>query len=277
LFHDDYPLISPEQWFLGLDHTSRSEGEVAEAAKRSLNSARRCMINTLPGIKDIAVKQQEGAKGQPAMTLMCMTNYGEVPFSALSLGYQTMSAWLIDFVKRMHEAFPDLEEPDNGPAIVLIDEFDLHMHPHWQREAMAALTKEFPNTQFIVTAHSPIVVQATEGHAKLIVLRRKQREDGSEEVIADDDPKFAAGWRVDQILESVYGMSPRMENYEKLVERRVELRQKEKLTESEQAELAEVEAQLDKEAPPVASAATEQLLADLKKALNRGEKQRLRK
>jgi predicted ATP-binding protein involved in virulence len=225
------------------------------------------MRNTLPGIKDIAVKQYDGGRGQPSMTLMCTTSYGEIPFSGLSLGYQTMSAWLIDFVKRMHEAFPDLDEPDDGPAVVLIDEFDLHMHPRWQREAMAALSKEFPNTQFIVTAHSPIVVQATEGHAKLIVLRRKQREDGTEEVIAGDDPKFAAGWRVDQILESLYDMSPRMDDYDKLIKRRVELRQKEKLGKIEQSELLQIEARLETEAPPATSEATEQLLKDLKKAL----------
>jgi energy-coupling factor transporter ATP-binding protein EcfA2 len=268
LFHDDYPLISPEQWLLGLDHAGKGGGENSKVAKRAFASARRCLINLLPDVEDVSVHLYHSGKQQPQMALFCKTPYGLVPFGALSLGYRTMAAWLTDFLKRMHEAFPQLEEPDNGPAIVLIDEFDLHMHPALQRKAMAALTKEFPNTQFIVTAHSPIIVQATEGQAKLIVLRRKLRKDRTEEVIADDDPKVAAGWRVDQILESLYDMSPRTETYSKLVERIVELRQKPDLKKSEQSELYRLEAQLDREAPPSKSEASKQFLAELQTALH---------
>lgn len=272
LFHDDYPLISPEQWFLGLDHVSKGEGESALNAKRALASAKRCFTNTLPDIQSICIKPHVGNKGLTTMALMCTTPFGEVPFSSLSVGYRTMAAWLTDFVKRMHESFPDLEEPDNGPAVVLIDEFDLHMHPQWQREAMAAISKEFPNTQFIVTAHSPIVVQATEGNAKLIVLRRKKRPDGLEEVEVVDNPEFAAGWRLDQIMESVYGMTPRMPEYSKLVNRRIELLKKEKLSKPEAAELKRIEAQVSEQAAPQESEASKWLLHKLQEALKESSK-----
>lgn len=272
LYHDDYPLISPEQWFLGLDHVSKGEGEVAENAKRALASAKRCFANTLPDIKSLEVKPHVGIKGRTSMALMCTTPFGEVPFSALSVGYRTMAAWLTDFVKRMHEAFPELDEPDDGPAVVLIDEFDLHMHPQWQREAMAAISKEFPNTQFIVTAHSPIVVQATEGNAKLIVLRRKKRDDGLEEVEVIDNPEFAAGWRLDQIMESVYGMTPRMPEFSKLVNRRVELLQKENLTKAEAKELKEIEINVSANAAPQESEASKWLFEKLRGALQDSEK-----
>ena len=272
LYHDDYPLISPEQWFLGLDHVSKGEGAIAENARRALASAKRCFANSLPDIKALAVKPYIGIKGRTSMALMCTTPFGEVPFSSLSVGYRTMAAWLTDFVKRMHEAFPDLEEPDNGPAVVLIDEFDLHMHPQWQREGMAAISKEFPNTQFIVTAHSPIVVQATEGNAKLIVLRRKRRDDGLEEVEVVDNPEFAAGWRLDQIMESVYGMSPRMPEFSKLVNRRIELLKQEKLTKAEAKELEEIETQVSQQAAPQESEASRWLFEKLQNALKDPEK-----
>ena len=272
LYHDDYPLISPEQWFLGLDHVSKGEGVVAENAKRALASASQCFANTLPDIKSLAVKPHVGIKGRTSMALMCTTPFGEVPFSSLSVGYRTMAAWLTDFVKRMHEAFPELDEPDDGPAVVLIDEFDLHMHPQWQREAMAAISKEFPNTQFIVTAHSPIVVQATEGNAKLIVLRRKKRDDGLEEVEVVDNPEFAAGWRLDQIMESVYGMPPRMPEFSKLVNRRIELLKKEKLTKAEAKELEEIETRVSEQAAPRESEASKWLFQKLQEALKDSEK-----
>lgn len=272
IFHDDYPLISPEQWLLGLDHAAKSEGETKRIAAHALQSARRCLTATLPNVLGITIKPHGMFKGQSSMTLMCETPFGEIPFGSLSVGYRTMAAWLTDFVKRMHETFPDLKEPDDGPAVVLIDEFDLHMHPQWQREAMAAISKEFPNTQFIVTAHSPIVVQATEGNAKLIVLRRKKRDDGLEEVEVVDNPEFAAGWRLDQIMESVYGMPPRMPEFSKLVNRRIELLKKEKLTKAEAKELEEIETQVSKQAAPQESEASRWLFEKLQKALKNSEK-----
>lgn len=137
MFNDDHPLISPEQWLLGLDHAAKSDDEIRKWASRAFESARRCLSRTLPGIEELFVKPNPSGlgKGQTAMTLVCKTAYGEVPFSSLSLGYRTMAAWLTDFIKRMHESYPDLDEPDDGPAIVIIDEFDLHMHPRWQRKA----------------------------------------------------------------------------------------------------------------------------------------------
>lgn len=271
IFRDDQPLISPEQWLLGLDHAARSEGETKKIASHALKSARRCLTATLPNVLDIKVRPYGMFKLQSAMTLMCKTPYGDVPFGSLSLGYRTMAAWLTDFVKRMHEAFPELEEPDDGPAVVLIDEFDLHMHPQWQREAMAAISREFPNTQFIVTAHSPIVVQATEGNAKLIVLRRKKRADGLEEVEVVDNPEFAAGWRLDQIMESVYGMTSRMPEFSKLVNRRIELLKKEKLTKVESKELKKIEEEVSATAAPQESEASKWLFEKLQEALKNSE------
>jgi predicted ATP-binding protein involved in virulence len=44
----------------------------------------------------------------------------------------------------------------------MIDEVDAHLHPAWQRELGFWLVRHFPNVQFIVTTHSPIVCQAAE-------------------------------------------------------------------------------------------------------------------
>lgn len=40
----------------------------------------------------------------------------------------------------------------------MIDEIDLHLHPKWQGEFVTRLTTVFPNIQFIVTTHSPQVL-----------------------------------------------------------------------------------------------------------------------
>jgi predicted ATPase len=45
------------------------------------------------------------------------------------------------------------------PAIIAIDEIDVHLHPKWQRLIVPALEDLFPACQFIAATHSPFVVQ----------------------------------------------------------------------------------------------------------------------
>lgn len=48
--------------------------------------------------------------------------------------------------------------PMSAPAIMLVDEIDLHLHPSWQQRVLQDLMRTFPLTQFIVTTHSPQVL-----------------------------------------------------------------------------------------------------------------------
>lgn len=271
LFHDDQPLISPEQWLLGLDHSlARSEGASKRVAKRALDSARRCLKNSLPDIEDIQIKPYGILAGQTPLTVLCKTPFNPqpVPFGTLSVGYRTMSAWITDFVKRMHEEFPQLKQPDNGPAIVLIDEFDLHMHPRWQRAAMAEIGKEFPNTQFIVTVHSPIAVQAAGNDAKILLLRRQPYGDGTEEIIVESNPHHISNWSLEQIVEGLYGVSTRPPKYDELMRKRVKLRQKANRTQKENETLVVIESELKALEPDNIQSASNRLLDELKKAIS---------
>jgi tetratricopeptide (TPR) repeat protein len=56
-------------------------------------------------------------------------------------------------------------------AIVLIDEVDAHLHPVWQQKIRGLLTEVFPNVQFILTAHSPLVVAGCAPY-EVSVMRR---------------------------------------------------------------------------------------------------------
>src|SRR5205085_7785778 len=47
-------------------------------------------------------------------------------------------------------------------GIILIDEVDAHLHPSWQRRVGKWFRDHFPNMQFIVTTHSPLVCQAAD-------------------------------------------------------------------------------------------------------------------
>jgi predicted ATP-binding protein involved in virulence len=96
---------------------------------------------------------------------MTLTKKGinfELPVSRLSQGFQSIFLITLDLVRRMIQANRDADFEGNNllhtPAIVLIDEIELHLHPSWQQKVLPILLDVFPNTQFIVTTHSPQII-----------------------------------------------------------------------------------------------------------------------
>lgn len=81
--------------------------------------------------------------------------------SQLSQGERTLMALVGDIARRLAMMNPALEDPLNGAGVVMIDEVDLHLHPQWQRRLIHQLTETFPNCQFILTTHSPLVISDT--------------------------------------------------------------------------------------------------------------------
>ncbi|WP_426136216.1 AAA family ATPase [Pseudomonas sp. PWP3-1b2] len=81
--------------------------------------------------------------------------------SQLSQGEKSLMALVGDIARRLAIMNPSLKNPLKGEGIVLIDEVDLHLHPKWQRSLIQQLTATFPNCQFILTTHSPLVISDT--------------------------------------------------------------------------------------------------------------------
>jgi predicted ATP-binding protein involved in virulence len=83
-------------------------------------------------------------------------------FSYMSDGLQSMINIVSEIAHRCIELNGFLG--DNAvkmtPGIVMIDEIDLYLHPHWQKHVLQDLTKAFPMIQFIVSTHSPFIVQS---------------------------------------------------------------------------------------------------------------------
>jgi hypothetical protein len=91
-----------------------------------------------------------------------------VPLIDMSEGYRSALATLIDIFRHMVQVYgPKIVSKDpegyafvDKPGIVLIDEIDTHLHPDWQREIGFWLQRHFPQVQFIVSTHSPLVCPA---------------------------------------------------------------------------------------------------------------------
>lgn len=84
-----------------------------------------------------------------------------LPLSRLSDGYRTTLAMFADIAYRMALLNPGLGgRVLETPGVVLVDEIDLHLHPLWQARILGDLREVFPNVQFVVTTHAPVVVSS---------------------------------------------------------------------------------------------------------------------
>jgi predicted ATP-binding protein involved in virulence len=83
-------------------------------------------------------------------------------FEDLSDGYRMVFTLVFDIVRQMIMLNPHLgdEVLQDTDGIILIDELDLSLHPKWQRIVVDGLRKTFPKAQFVVTTHSPFIIQS---------------------------------------------------------------------------------------------------------------------
>jgi predicted ATP-binding protein involved in virulence len=240
LFNGAKKLINNEEWLANIDHSiARSSGKEKQQKQEQFNEIKATLIDLLPNVQAIDVGFDEDDSDNPRVRFQ--TADGWVSLKQLSHGYQAMMAWVLDFVYRMYKKFPKSKNPLQEAAVVLVDEIDLHLHPAWQRKIKSYLRGHFPNTQFIVTAHSPLIVQAS-ADENIVVLKRV-----GDEVHILQNPVDVRGWRTDQILRSeMFGLPiDRASDVQQHYERQRELTHLTNRTEAEEQELREVNALID--------------------------------
>lgn len=115
----------------------------------------------------------------------------------LSGGYRIVLALVADLARRMAQGNPHLDDPLQAEAIVLIDEVDLHLHPSWQQRVLGDLLRTFPNTQFIVSTHSPQVLSTVEPHR---IVRLSRQQDGG--VVANPANAATYGAEAGHVLQT---------------------------------------------------------------------------
>jgi energy-coupling factor transporter ATP-binding protein EcfA2 len=237
-------LYDAEAILLALDHAAAQKGYKPHGVEnRRLEKLKEILARVLPNIQKAAnikifAPKIEGTSRPSGVRFRTFS--GLVPLSGLSLGYQTTLAWTTDLAWRLFREYPKSRDPLAEPAIVIIDEIDLHLHPVWQRTIMEDLSRVFPSTQFIATAHSPLMVQS-EPNANLAVVKRK-----GEEVVIENEPHVVESWRVDQILNSeLFGLKySRDKETEELLLEREKLLNKTTLSLAEKAKLKRIDEQV---------------------------------
>lgn len=109
--------------------------------------------------KTVQTSAQKGTFAEnPTESFLVIKNKGsELRLSQLSSGEKKMILMVAHIALRI-ALIPD-SNAENAQGIVLIDEIDIHLHPLWQQKIPEALKQTFPNIQFIVTTHSPLIIQ----------------------------------------------------------------------------------------------------------------------
>lgn len=86
-------------------------------------------------------------------------NRVEFDFNTLSDGFSSILGIIAEIIMRMERKSSKIYKL-NG--LILIDELETHLHISLQRKVLRILTTLFPNLQFVVTTHSPFILNSIE-------------------------------------------------------------------------------------------------------------------
>lgn len=160
---------------------------------------------------------------------------GRMPFGfdALSDGYSSVIYILSDLILRMDKNWLLGNEISqyNVEGIALIDEIETHLHIELQKKIMPFLTEFFPRIQFIITTHSPYILNSI-SNVKVYDLER---------CIELENLSLYSS---DALAEGYFGADEYSDKLKEKMERYQHLKEKINLTENERAERAKLRSEL---------------------------------
>lgn len=134
----------------------------------------------------------------------------KILFEHLPQGYNRLISIVFDIAYRSYILNGSLEPK----GIVCIDEIELHLHPSLQQEVLQRFTKTFPELQFIVSSHSPLVISNLKADGvKNRLIRLENIGDHFYNSLLDN----VYGLEYATNLSEVMGCSPRQSTVDKLV------------------------------------------------------------
>jgi len=159
---DLLPLINGEQQTCMTSFTQWLSNLALQSLKNTKNSQQKIDISfqIFSALMQEDIKFKELTQVEPLELWIEHQNPKQViPLRLASQGYQAVMGWVGYIIQRMFEAYNQTLQPLNQPAIIIIDEIDQLLHIKWQRKIITVLGDLFfPNTQWIITTHSPMVV-----------------------------------------------------------------------------------------------------------------------
>ncbi|MEH2439286.1 AAA family ATPase [Nostoc sp.] len=184
------------QWFRSLEDLENEERrDNPEFKNQQIEAVRQSIYSLIPGFCNLRVRRSP-------LRMTVQKQGQEFIINQLSDGEKCLLAMVGDLARRLAIANPSLPDPLQGSGVVLIDEIELHLHPKWQREIIPALTRTFPNCQFIVTTHSPQVISQVKPEGIYILEK-------TDEGVVAKRPESSFGRDSNRILEDLMGVPSR--------------------------------------------------------------------
>jgi len=209
LLGEDVALSENLDWLVNLNY-KRLEGD--EEAKEILTHLK-TFINDgelLPHGAKISIISSSGV-------YLTDVNGKEVSINDMSDGFRSILSMTFEIIRQMvlnpiygRKVFDSIQKGEikiNVPGVVMIDEVDAHLHPTWQTEIGFWFTKYFPNIQFIVTTHSPLVCRACE-RGSIWRLAAPGSGEESREITGTDKERLIIGNILDAYGTDLFGQSP---------------------------------------------------------------------
>ncbi|WP_419784273.1 AAA family ATPase [Maridesulfovibrio sp.] len=142
----DYDSIPPDNLDVLFNNVKTSLKD------KQLNAVRNAIEALMPGFENLRIERK------PRLRMMVDKDNSQLDVEQLSQGEKSLMALVGSIASRLSMMNPALAEPLEGRGIIMIDEVDLHLHPRWQQGIIDRLRSVFPNCQFILTTHSPLVI-----------------------------------------------------------------------------------------------------------------------
>jgi AAA domain, putative AbiEii toxin, Type IV TA system/AAA ATPase domain len=205
-FRDDVALTQLTAWLkdLALDASKKPKAQKELKGIIKFINESKLLPNGATLLDDI---DSEGIRLRDA-------NGVKVSLYEMSDGYRSILSMTLDIIRFLIEIYGtdkvfenDKQEVINLPGVVLIDEIDAHLHPTWQTRVGQWFTKYFPNIQFIVTTHSPLVCRACDkGSIWRLAAQGSSQESG--EIIGLQKERLIFGNILDAYGTEVFGSEP---------------------------------------------------------------------
>lgn len=140
-----------------------------------------------------------------SLDIKLRTPRGDIYFEYLSAGYKTCIYLVLGILKEIEFRFKEpYIKASEFDGVIMIDEIDLHLHPTWQAQLIDTLKILFPAAQFIVTTHSPSILQ-TLNPEEIIPLGMD--EEGNTYIKELNLGEYGLqGWTLEEILKDVMEM-----------------------------------------------------------------------
>jgi predicted ATP-binding protein involved in virulence len=137
-----------------------------------------------------------------------------VKVTQLSDGFRSILSMTFELIRQLGLSYGDsMVFSHHGdkmlielPGVVLIDEIDAHLHPAWQARVGQWFTQYFPNLQFIVTTHSPLICRACE-KGSIWRLAAPNSEEISAQIIGNERDKLIKGNILDAYGTELFGQN----------------------------------------------------------------------